>query len=83
MGKNSTIYKLLSWAKQRWVDVSGSPSGVQADEPGVQPTYFKEAYFAGEHLSPIDASQRYGGLIPIVALYKIDWDSYYNATGQP
>ncbi len=81
MGKNSTIYKLLSWAKQRWVNVSGGGQ-VQADEPGVQPTYFKEAYFAGENLSPIDASSRYGGLIPIVALYKIDWDSYYNATGQ-
>jgi dolichyl-diphosphooligosaccharide--protein glycosyltransferase len=83
MGKNSTVYKLLSWAKQRWVDVSGIPSQVQADEQGVEPTYFKEAYFAGEDLNPVDASQKYGGLIPIVALYKIDWESYYNATGQP
>jgi dolichyl-diphosphooligosaccharide--protein glycosyltransferase len=83
IGKNSTVYKLLSWAKQRWVTVSGTQSGVQADEPGVQPTYFKEAYFAGEELNPIDASAKYGGLIPIVALYKIDWESYYSATGQP
>jgi dolichyl-diphosphooligosaccharide--protein glycosyltransferase len=83
MGKNSTVYKLLSWAKQRWVDVSGTPNQIQADEPGVEPTYFKEAYFAGEDLNPVVASQSYGGLIPIVALYKIDWDSYYNATGQP
>ena len=82
MGKNSTVYKLLSWAKQRWVDVSGTPNQVQADEPGIEPTYFKEAYFAGEDLNPVDASQKYGGLIPIVALYKIDWESYYNATGQ-
>jgi hypothetical protein len=49
----------------------------------VQPEYFKEAYFAGENLNPIDASSKYGGLIPLVALYEIDWQKYYNATGQP
>ena len=83
MGKNSTIYKLMSYAKQQWADISGVPAGVTADEPSVQPTYFKEAYFSGEELNPVAASTKYGGLIPIVALYEIDWDSYYNATGQP
>jgi dolichyl-diphosphooligosaccharide--protein glycosyltransferase len=82
-GKNTTIYKLMSWAKQRWVDVSGAPNQIGIDEAGVQPTYFKEAYFAGENLNPIDASAKYHGLIPIVALYEIDWQKYYNATGQP
>lgn len=81
MGQDSTIYKLMSYAKQRWGEVSGDSGGVPVDEAGVQPTYFKEAYFAGETLSPIDASVKYGGLIPIVALYEIDWDAYYNATG--
>jgi dolichyl-diphosphooligosaccharide--protein glycosyltransferase len=81
--KNTTIYKLMSWAKQRWVDVSGAPNQIGIDEAGVQPTYFKEAYFAGENLNPIDASAKYHGLIPIVALYEIDWQKYYNATGQP
>jgi dolichyl-diphosphooligosaccharide--protein glycosyltransferase len=83
MGKNSTIYKLLGYAKQRWADVSGQPNGVQIDEPGVQPEYFKEAYFAGENLNPIDAAAKYGGLIPIVAMFEIDWEKYYIATGQP
>jgi len=83
VGKDSTIYKLLSYAKQRWGVVSGDPNGIPVDEAGVEPTYFKEAYFAGETLSPIDASVKYGGLIPIVALYEIDWQAYYNATGQP
>jgi dolichyl-diphosphooligosaccharide--protein glycosyltransferase len=83
MGKNSTVYKLLSWAKQRWVDVSGTANNIQADEQGVEPTYFEEEYFSGENLSPIAASTSYGGIIPVVALYKIDWESYYNATGQP
>jgi hypothetical protein len=81
VGKNSTVYKLMSWAKQRWVDVSGTPNQIGADEAGVQPTYFKEKYFAGETLNPIDAASKYGGLIPIVALYEIDWEAYYNATG--
>jgi asparagine N-glycosylation enzyme membrane subunit Stt3 len=83
VGKNSTIYKLMSYAKQRWAEVSGTQYGVAADETGVQPEYFKEAYFAGENLNPIDAQAKYGGLIPLVALYEIDWQKYYNATGQP
>jgi dolichyl-diphosphooligosaccharide--protein glycosyltransferase len=78
-GKNSTVYKLMSWAKQRWCDVSGS-SYVYPDESGVQPTYFKEAYFAGEDLSFSDAYSKYGSLVPLVCLYKIDWQAYYNAT---
>jgi dolichyl-diphosphooligosaccharide--protein glycosyltransferase len=83
VGKNSTVYKLMSWAKQRWVDVSGTQSGIGADAAGVQPTYFKEKYFAGENLNAIDAASKYSGLIPIVALYEIDWQKYYNATSQP
>ena len=82
MGKNSTVYKLLGWAKQRWADVGGEESGVQPDVAGVEPTYFKEAFFAGEDLSALEASVKYSGLIPVVALYEIDWESYYNATGQ-
>jgi dolichyl-diphosphooligosaccharide--protein glycosyltransferase len=78
-GTNSTIYKLMSWAKQRWCDQAGL-GYVVPDETGVQPTYFKEAYFAGLDLNFYDAAQRYGGLIPVVALYEIDWQAYYNAT---
>jgi len=82
VGKNSTIYKLLSWAKQRWTEVSGG-GVVGPDEAGVQPEYFTEAYFAGVDLNPIDASAKYGGLIPLVALYEIDWQKYYTEIGQP
>ena len=76
-GTNSTIYKLMSWAKQRWTDKSGF---VVPDRAGVQPTYFKEAYFAGEDLSFDTVMSKYGGLVPMVALYEIDWQAYYNAT---
>jgi dolichyl-diphosphooligosaccharide--protein glycosyltransferase len=75
-GTNSTIYKLMSWAKQRWCDVNG----VTPDVAGVQPTYFKEAYFAGEDLTPTNA-QKYGGIVPLVALYKIDWAKYHQDMG--
>jgi dolichyl-diphosphooligosaccharide--protein glycosyltransferase len=82
MGTNSTIYKLMSWAKQTWVD-SYSQGPVLPDAQGVQPEYFKEAYFAGESLTFNDAIEKYGGLVPLVALYEIDWQKYYNVTGQP
>jgi dolichyl-diphosphooligosaccharide--protein glycosyltransferase len=75
VGTNSTIYKLMSWAKQRWTDTEGG-GYIYPDEAGVQPEYFKEKYFAGLDASP----SQYGGLIPLVALYEIDWQKYYNAT---
>ena len=78
MGKNSTIYKLLSWAKQSWVN-SNTGSNVISDEEGLEPTYFKEAYFAGLELTAVQASAKYSGLIPLVALYEIDWEAYENA----
>jgi dolichyl-diphosphooligosaccharide--protein glycosyltransferase len=83
MGKNSTIYKLMTYAKQRWVEDTGALYGVIAEEGPVVPEYFTETYFAGLNLNPIDAQSKYGGLIPMVALYKIDWQKYYNATSQP
>ncbi len=83
MGQNSTIYKLMSHAKERWYEVSGVLSGITIDQQAEPPTYFKEVYFAGEDLSAVDAAGKYGGLIPVVALYEIDWDAYYNSTGQP
>ncbi len=80
MGTNSTVYKLMDWAKQqyalRW--------GLQADSSSPQPTYFLDndhgGYFAGLELDPNTAASVYGGIVPLVCLYKIDWQSYYNAT---
>jgi len=75
IGKNSTIYKLMSWGKQRWCD----QNLVSPDELGIEPEYFKEAYFAGLTLSPQDARNKYGGLVPLVCLYEIDWQKYYSS----
>jgi dolichyl-diphosphooligosaccharide--protein glycosyltransferase len=75
-GTNSTIYKMMSWAKQRWCDTFG----ITPDETGVQPTYFKEAYFAGVNLDPNDAG-KYGGIVPLVCIYEIDWPKYRHDMG--
>ena len=79
MGKNTTIYKLMSWAKQLWTQ--NSAGLVSPDEPGVQPTYFEAAHISGLDLSLSDAIEKYGGLVPLVALYKIDWEKYHQNTG--
>jgi hypothetical protein len=62
----------MSFAKYRWATVSGTPNSVVTNIEGVPPTYFKEAYFSGEETNPF----AYGGIMPIVALYKIDWAQY-------
>ena len=50
---------------------------ITPDQTGTPPTYFKQAHFAGINTSPT----QYGGLIPIVAIYEIDWASYNAAMG--
>ncbi len=76
-GMNSTIYKLMGWAKQRYTQSASTIFGVQItpDVQSVQPTYFKEAYFAGLETQP----GLYGPWIPLVAIYEIDWQAYNNA----
>ncbi|MCJ7762142.1 hypothetical protein MUP38_01650, partial [Candidatus Bathyarchaeota archaeon] len=73
-GMNSTIYKLLSWTEQQYCDNTGGL--VQPHAQGVQPTYFNVSYIAGLEQNPFE----FGGLVPLVALYSIDWAAYNNAT---
>jgi dolichyl-diphosphooligosaccharide--protein glycosyltransferase len=70
-GTNSTIYKLMTWGKQRWCNENSATP----NEAGVEPQYFKEAYFAGLNLSPTDARANYGGIVPLVCLYEIEYRS--------
>ncbi|MEM2994493.1 MAG: STT3 domain-containing protein [Candidatus Bathyarchaeia archaeon] len=74
-GLNSTIYKLMSWAEQRWCTSNGA---LVAFETIREPQYFKEMFFAGLGLKPENARSDYGGYVPLVCLYKIDWDKYYS-----
>jgi dolichyl-diphosphooligosaccharide---protein glycosyltransferase len=76
-GMNSTVYKMMSWAKQEYA----TKYGLQNDQSGVvAPTYFlddtKGGYFAGMELDPNTAVQQFGGLVPLVCLYKIDWAKF-------
>jgi dolichyl-diphosphooligosaccharide--protein glycosyltransferase len=75
VGGNSTVYELMSYGKQRWCDVNGvtNPDAAAVGTP----KYFVEEFFSGETLSQSESSSKYGGLVPLVALYKIDWQQYY------
>ncbi len=75
-GSNSTVYKLMSHAWQRWVDTIGNLYGITLSETTATPTYFKEATITGITVLPSE----YGGLIPLVALYEIDWETYNSST---
>jgi len=75
-GSNSTVYKLMSYAWQRWVDTIGNLYGITLSETAATPTYFKEATITGITVLPSE----YGGLIPLVALYEIDWETYNSST---
>ena len=70
-GLNTTVYKLMSWGRNKWCNTHGivDPYAVNVTEP----VRFKEEYFAGLDLTPDEANAKYGGLIPLVLLYKIDY----------
>jgi dolichyl-diphosphooligosaccharide--protein glycosyltransferase len=71
MGLNSTIFKLMSYAEQQYANGYGLTNNDQTAEP----SYFTPAYIAGLELSPVDSAQ-YGLLVPLVCLYKINYDAY-------
>lgn len=75
VGLNCTVYKLMSWGKDRWCQVNSVPD---PDAGNVtQPIYFQEEFFSGETLTPSEAQSNYGGIVPLVCLYKINWQKYY------
>ncbi len=70
VGKDTTIYKLMNYGKEIWC----TNNGITNPDPSVVPTYFEPAYFAGVTLT---TSESYGGLIPLVLLYRVNWDKFY------
>jgi dolichyl-diphosphooligosaccharide--protein glycosyltransferase len=82
-GYNSTIYQLMTWARtlycnaQNVVDPdAGNATGAVNPNTGATnpvPLYFTPAYIAGLTLTSADARSKYGGLVPLVALYKINY----------
>ena len=75
---NCTIYELWNYAEVQYCNIMTQLGySISPDTTTTQPTYFTPAYFAGLDTSPF----AYGGLVPIVAIYKINYPAYYNATG--
>ena len=74
VGKSTTIYKLMSTAKQQWCTLSGVSN--DPNDTAVNPTYFEPAYIAGLNLGAQDAANDYGGLIPLVCLYQVNWNKF-------
>jgi dolichyl-diphosphooligosaccharide---protein glycosyltransferase len=72
-GLNCTVFELLNFAEVQYANtMTALGVSVQPDQTTTTPTYFKEANFAGIQTSPF----QYGGLVPIIAIYEIDWATY-------
>jgi dolichyl-diphosphooligosaccharide--protein glycosyltransferase len=67
-GQNTTIYKLMTYARDLWLQTYKSGSAPTA------PTYFEAAFIAGLSLTEDDAN-KYGGIVPLVALYEVKYPS--------
>ena len=81
-GLNCVVFELMNYAEVQYantVTAALSSQGVSVipDQTTTEPKYFQVAEFAGINASPY----QYGGLIPIVAIYSIDWASYNTDNG--
>jgi hypothetical protein len=69
----------MSNAEKQWAD----KYGFTAAETTSTLEYFTPAYIAGLEVDPTTAAQQYGTLIPLVCLYKIDWEKYNASINTP
>ncbi len=65
-GQNTTLYKLMRYAVESWKQEHGLGSST------IGLLYFTPEYIAGLD----DDGSKYGGVVPLVCLYKINWDKY-------
>ncbi len=73
-GLNCTVEELMNYAEVMYCNAvtAGGTFQISPDVTATTPTYFKMAYFAGLGTAPT----QYKGLVPIVAIYEIDWAAY-------
>jgi dolichyl-diphosphooligosaccharide--protein glycosyltransferase len=77
-GENCTLNELMyNAAAQYCTAASASGYTITPSWTATTPTYFTSVEIAGVNTPPF----QYGGLIPLVAIYKINYSAYYNATG--
>ena len=67
-GQNATIYKLMRYAVESWKQKHGKGSST------IELIYFTPEFIAGLD----NDGSKYGGVVPLVCLYKINWDKYYS-----
>ena len=73
-GLNCTVEELLNYAEVSYCNhiTSLGTYTLTPDVTATTPTYFKLVKLAGEDASPF----QYGGLIPLIAIYEVDWAKY-------
>ncbi|MGA2386591.1 MAG: STT3 domain-containing protein [Candidatus Bathyarchaeia archaeon] len=78
-GQNCTIAELMYDAAYQYCQAASSSSGttITPTWTASMPKYFTPVEIFGVNTPPT----QYGGLVPLVALYKIDYSAYYAATG--
>ncbi|HMK94139.1 MAG TPA: STT3 domain-containing protein [Candidatus Limnocylindrales bacterium] len=77
-GQNCTLNELMYDAAYQYCNqLSASGLSVTPSWTATLPTYFTPVEIFGENVSPY----QYGGLVPLVALYKVNYSAYYKATG--
>ena len=67
-GQNATIYKLMRYAVESWKQKHGKGGSA------IELIYFTPEFIAGLD----NDGSKYGGVVPLVCLYKINWDKYYS-----
>ncbi|MEM2387193.1 MAG: STT3 domain-containing protein, partial [Candidatus Bathyarchaeia archaeon] len=67
-GQNTTIYKLMRYAVESWKQKHGKGGST------IELLYFTPEYIAGLD----NDGRKYGGVVPLVCLYKINWEKYYS-----
>ncbi|MEM1551425.1 MAG: STT3 domain-containing protein [Candidatus Bathyarchaeia archaeon] len=67
-GQNTTIYKLMRYAVESWKQKHGKGGST-----------FELLYFTPEYIAGLDNDgSKYGGVVPLVCLYKINWEKFYS-----
>ena len=78
-GLNCTVFELMNYAEVQYCNAmsTGGSITITPDQTTTVPTYFQVADIAGLDAAP----NAYGNLIPLVAIYSINWAAYDAATG--
>jgi hypothetical protein len=77
-GENCTINELMYDAASQYVGaLTQAGFSVSTSWKATLPSYFTPVEIAGISTSPF----QYGGLVPLVAIYQVNYPAYYAATG--